>query len=222
MQASALTAAANGESVAKNGLKNLAENFENFLAILTTQLQNQDPLEPLKSSEFTSQLVQFTGVEQAVAQNKNLEMLVSLLKAETFLGATGYIGRTVDAIGDTTQLKNGTASWSYTLPVNANSVMVTIRNSDGQEVNSFPYETSEGNHTLTWDGKDNKGLIVPEGAYTLSVDARNFTNQEIGVDMRMSGEVTGVETTAAGEMLMIGNTRIPAASVLVVRQTPTI
>ncbi len=217
---SAASIASTKSSVADNGLAQLAENFDNFLTILTSQLQNQDPLDPLDSNEFTAQLVQFTGVEQAVAQNKKLEQMVELLSGDDFLAATGYIGKTVEAEGNTTQLQNGSASWTYDLPQDANTVMVTVLNSDGQQIISVPFETAKGEHTFTWDGTDSNGLASPEGKYTLQVAAKSFNDDPIGATMTLSGKVTGVENTGQGEILMIGDVKIPVGSVLVVKETP--
>lgn len=94
------------------GISNLAENFDNFLTILITQLQNQDPLSPMESNEFTSQLVQFTGVEQQVLQNKNLEELIRLQSANQTLSAVSFIGKLVEATGDTNTLTDGEATFS--------------------------------------------------------------------------------------------------------------
>ena len=218
--AAASAAQSNTSSTADKGLKDLAENFENFLSILTTQLQYQDPLDPMDSSEFTNQLVQFTGVEQAVAQNQNLEKLVALISSDKFLGATGYIGKAVVADGATTEKQNGVASWTYTMPKDAHTVNLTIRNSDGQEVAHMPYETSEGAHDFVWDGRGDAGLKLPDGQYHLTVDAKTFGGEAIHPDMQLTGVVTGVESTELGEILMVGDLRIPASSVTVVKEVP--
>jgi flagellar basal-body rod modification protein FlgD len=221
--ASATSAAqAKQQGVADKGLADLAENFENFLTILTTQLQYQDPLDPMDSSEFTNQLVQFTGVEQAVAQNKNLEQMVSLMNSDKFLGATGYIGKTVEATGSTTEKHKGVASWTYTLPNDANTVNLTIRNADGQEVAHVPYETEEGSHDFVWDGRGDEGITLPDGQYHLTVDAKTFSGEPIFAEMKLNGVVTGVESTAQGEILMVGDLRIPASAVTVVKEAPLI
>jgi len=220
--AAAASAAATPQSDAEKGLSQLAENFDNFLTILTTQLQYQDPLDPMDSTEFTQQLVQFTGVEQNVAQNKNLEKLVDLMSGGQFLSATGYIGKTVEAAGDTTQMQDGSATWTYDLASEANSNVLSITNADGQVVLTMPHEIEQGAHTITWDGTDQNGLQMPDGQYTLSVDAKNFAGQAIGATMSLSGKVTGLENTDGGEVLQIGSLRIPVSAVTVVRETPVV
>ena len=96
-------------SAADSSGKKLAKEFDNFLILLTTQL----PLEPLDSNEFTAQLVRFTNVEQAIAQNKKLEQLVELLQASGGAAAVNYLGKDIEAIGSEADLKDGQALWSY-------------------------------------------------------------------------------------------------------------
>ena len=94
----------------------LADDFDNFLTLLTTQLQHQDPMEPMDSNEFVNQLVSFTQVEQAIKSNKQLESLLSMQTASQAMGALNYMGRTVEATGDTGPLANGQAEFTYDLP----------------------------------------------------------------------------------------------------------
>ena len=93
----------------------LAENFDTFLTLLTVQLQNQDPLDPLDTNEFTSQLVQFTAVEQAIATNNNLESLIGLTELSHAATRISYLGKEVEAPGSTSYLTDGKAEWSYVL-----------------------------------------------------------------------------------------------------------
>ena len=73
----------------------MSSNFDTFLTLLTTQLQNQDPLSPMDSNQFTQQLVQFSQVEQQINSNKNLESLISLTKNQTSVDAVSYLGKTL-------------------------------------------------------------------------------------------------------------------------------
>ncbi len=87
----------------------LADTFDTFLALLTTQLKNQDPLDPMKSAEFTSQLVQFAGVEQSINTNKRLDKLVQLQTSSQLNSAVSFIGKTVEVVSDLLLLKDGAA-----------------------------------------------------------------------------------------------------------------
>src|ERR1051325_2604174 len=96
--------------------KSLAQNFNNFLQLLTMQLTHQDPTSPMDANQFTQQRVQFASVEQAINQNKKLEQLVGLLQTNQSVAAIGYLGKEVEAHGSKTDLQDGKAKWTYTLP----------------------------------------------------------------------------------------------------------
>ncbi len=112
----------------------LAENFNNFLTILTTQLQNQDPLSPMDTHEFTNQLVMFADVEQSVRQSGQLEDLIGATKSNEAIGAVSYIGQTVRADHNEVNLENGEATFGYTLPEPAESAALQIYNEAGEMV----------------------------------------------------------------------------------------
>src|SRR5215213_10519401 len=110
----------------------LAQNFDTFLSLLTTQLQNQNPLEPLDTNQFTQQLVQFAQVEQQLRSNDQLETLVALQKSTQASAALDFVGKTVVISGATTHLgTDGTTVWTFSSPKPA-TASVTIRDSTGQ------------------------------------------------------------------------------------------
>src|SRR3954468_24462730 len=94
----------------------IAGNFQTFLTLLTTQLKNQNPLDPLDTNQFTSQLVQFAQVEQQLKQNDQLATLVSLQKTAQATAALEFVGKTVPVDGATAPLQNGTATWDLAVP----------------------------------------------------------------------------------------------------------
>ncbi|MGA2129486.1 MAG: flagellar hook capping FlgD N-terminal domain-containing protein, partial [Xanthobacteraceae bacterium] len=102
-------------STASSG-SSLAGNFDEFLQLLTTQLQNQNPLDPLDTNQFTSQLVQFSSVEQQINMNTQLGTLISLQQTAQSTSALGFVGQTVTVSGATATLANNQASWSYNSP----------------------------------------------------------------------------------------------------------
>src|SRR5579862_2258269 len=96
-----------------NGLAQVADNFQTFLTLLTTQLKNQDPLSPLDTNQFTQQLTQMTGVEQQLLSNQLLQQLVSQSQGGGLTGAVGLIGKTVSASDTSATLQNGSATWQF-------------------------------------------------------------------------------------------------------------
>ena len=183
-------------SAADAAAKSIGDNCENFLLLLTTQLTNQDPLEPLNANEFTAQLVRFTQVEQSIAANKHMEELVALFEAGRAHAAVGYIGKTVEGSGGQNQLTADGAVWTYTLPMAAVNSTLAIKNAAGSIVYTAEGEVDAGKHTLQWDGKDAQGVQLAEGVYTFAVSAKDAQGGFINTATGVVGIVTGVETVA--------------------------
>lgn len=201
--------------------KTLSGNFDTFLKLLTAQLQNQDPLEPMDSSQFTQQLVQYSTVEQGINTNKNLETLIALQQGGGLGSAVAYIGREVSATTPDAALKNGAAKWTYTLPREAASVSVTVTDSTGKTVYSGTGPTAAGANTLTWNGKTNGGATSPEGTYTLTIKALDSSGAALNAPMSMSGKVSGVSTNEDGTVVLdVGGLSLPLSAVKAVRDIP--
>ena len=196
----------------------LAGTFDTFLALLTTQLQNQDPLDPMKSEQFTQQLVQFAGVEQSINTNKKLEQLIELQTAGQLNSAVSYMGKTVEVISDEMMLNDGTVTVSYGLDRNAETTVITIVDLDGNAVRSFDGENTVGRHELTWDGLDADGSLMPDGVYGFSVVAIDRDEEAVGTVAASLGRVTGVEIVDGGLMLNIGEMGTPFDSLFAVRE----
>ncbi len=159
----------------------LEEELNRFLNLLVTQLKNQDPLDPLDANEFTSQLVAFAGVEQQIFANSNLEKLLQLEQTNQISALVDFIGTTVEAEGRTVPLQDGQAEIGYTIPAGTDSATITITNSTGLTVFQGNAETSSGTHVFAWDGKNNSGVLQPDGAYNVLVNGLDFSGnlQEI-------------------------------------------
>src|ERR1700735_2513025 len=163
------TSAASQVTVA--GSQEIAGNFDTFLQLLTTQLQNQDPLSPMDTSQFTEQLVEFASVEQQINENTNLQTLISLQQTSEATQAMQLIGSTVTVNSSSGTLSNATgqaASWGLNSPSPATGA-VTITSSSGQVAFTGTTSLSSGNQTYTWHGVGNNGVTWPDGTYTLSV-----------------------------------------------------
>src|SRR6478672_8665343 len=147
MTAIAATALANSATpapVGSSGNPGIASNFTAFLRLLTTQLQNQNPLEPLDTNQFTQQLVQFAQVEQQLRSNDQLETLVALQKSTQASAALDFVGKTVVISGATTHLgTDGNTVWTFSSPKPA-SATVTIKDSTGQTAFSSNYAINSG------------------------------------------------------------------------------
>jgi flagellar basal-body rod modification protein FlgD len=181
----------------------LAKNFDTFLTLLTTQLKNQNPLEPLDTNQFTSQLVQFAGVEQQINMNQQLTSLVALQKATQTTSAMSFLGSTATVDGTTTKLANGAASWSFSVD-KPSTATVNIKNSTGALAYSGSYPLSPGAQNFNWDGRGNNGVKWPDGDYTLSVVAKDATGTSVAVSTEVKGTVDSIDLTQDPPMLKIG------------------
>src|SRR5579871_637239 len=121
----------------------IAGNFQSFLQLLTTQLQNQNPLSPLDTNQFTQQLVEFAGVQQQINTNDSLATLVSLQQTAQSTQALGFVGKTAVVKGNTAALTNGQATWELNIPSNSN-VNISIASSTGQTVFSGTFPANAG------------------------------------------------------------------------------
>jgi flagellar basal-body rod modification protein FlgD len=181
----------------------LAGNFQTFLQLLTTQLQNQNPLDPLDTNQFTQQLVQFAGVEQQLKTNDQLTQLISLQQTTQATQALGFVGKTAVVDGNTTALSNSSATWELNIPSSSN-VTINIANSKGQTVFTGNYTGSAGNNQpFTWNGQGSDGTQWPDGLYTMTATAADSTGNPVAISTQVGGTVSSVDLTQTPPLLMI-------------------
>jgi flagellar basal-body rod modification protein FlgD len=181
----------------------IADNFQTFLTLLTTQLQNQNPLDPLDTNQFTSQLVQFASVEQQLKTNDQLTTLVNLQQATQSTQALAFVGQTVTLSGATAPLANSAAAWSLSA-ASPSSATINITNSTGQTVYTATATLGTGNSTFQWNGKGNDGTQWPDGNYTMNVTAKDNTGKAVAVTTEIEGTVDSVDLTASPPLLSVG------------------
>jgi flagellar basal-body rod modification protein FlgD len=181
---------------------NLAGNFQTFLTLLTTQLQNQDPTNPLDTNQFTQQLVEFAQVEQQINSNTSLSTLVSLQQTAQSTQLLNFVGDTVTVNSNAAQLTNGQTAWTFSSPQPATATL-NISNSTGQVVYSGTMTMQTGSNTFTWNGQDNNGMQWPDGTYTMSVTAQSASGQSVGVSTLVSGVVNSVDLTQTPPTLSV-------------------
>jgi flagellar basal-body rod modification protein FlgD len=181
----------------------IADNFQTFLTLLTTQLKNQNPLDPLDTNQFTQQLVQFAGIEQQMKGNDALTSLVSIEKSAQATQALVYVGQTVAVDGSTAQFANGSATWNLHAPEDAKTT-ISITNSAGVTAYSGPFTIGAGDASFVWDGKGNDGTQWPAGSYKMSVVGSDSTGAAVAVSTEVQGIVDSVDLTASPPLLSIG------------------
>lgn len=217
---SASAAAASTATSAVAGRKRLAENFDTFLSLLTTQMKNQDPLSPMDSTQFTQQLTQMTGVEQQLLTNDLLQKLVN----NTGTGvatAVSLIGKEVRAETADAGLKDGKATWTYSFDRAAADVKLDILDSKGVVVRSIaPTDNGAGDHTFTWDGKSAAGSTMAAGTYSLRVTAKDSQGTAVTSKVFSDGVVTGVEQKDGSTLISVNGAQVAWDKIVSIRQPP--
>lgn len=215
VNATGAAAAASGENAA---VRSLTQNFDTFLTLLTTQLQNQDPLSPMDSTDFTNQILQFSALEQQIGQTSRLDELLALQESGQALAALGYLGKSIEAAGNVAIVANGEAKVGYAVPAGAESAKITIFNASGAPLRSLDATIGGGRQSLVWDGADDQGLAQPDGAYTAVLTAVNAAGETIeGGAMFFTGTVSEIATTDGETVVKIGDRVVPIHDILAVR-----
>ena len=205
------------------GRTTMATNFETFLGLLTTQLKNQDPLSPVDSNEFTSQLTQMSGVEQQLLTNDLLTSLLAAQQGGGLSGAANYIGKDTTAAWSAMKLDGGQATWSYELATDAATVNLQVLDGAGKVVwSGAAPDRTEGTHDFVWDGKTTAGGQLSDGGvYTLQVTAQTGAGETVDSQTLIRGRITGVELYNGEPYLTVGNSILPLSSVIALQEQST-
>ena len=202
------TAQAAASSPTALGRARLADNFDTFLTLLTTQLKNQDPLSPMDSNQFTQQLVAMSGVEQQLLTNDLLKKMADA-GGQGIADAVSLIGKQVSAVSDDAGLANGKAEWTYKLDRAAADVKIEVLDAKGVIVHSEAVANAPAGETaFTWDGKDSTGKKLPDGTYTLKITAADSQGVKVSSTNYVRGVVTGVEQADGKTLITIGGAKI--------------
>ena len=212
---------ATGTSKVATSRATMADNFDTFLNILTTQLKNQNPLDPLDTNQFTAQLVQFTGVEQQLKTNEFLEALLLNTQTSYRADAVSYIGKEVTASGETAELKDGGAYWAYDAETNVANATVTINNAAGSVVYTETGSLNAGPGAFLWDGVGSDGNTQPDGIYTVDIKGTNLAGNTVKISTSSVGVVTAVDFSGSEPMLTVGKNKVALSDVTSIRQVDT-
>jgi flagellar basal-body rod modification protein FlgD len=191
-----------------------------FLTLLITQLQNQDPLNPADSTEFTAQLAQFSSLEQLSNVNKNLETLSLYQASINNAQAVSFIGKDIVARGDTLEVTSGQpAPCEFELGAAAKTVVVSVYDAAGNFVRDLRSGSMEaGKQSLNWDGKDLSGNMVASGAYTFKVQAEAADGAKVPVTTYLKGTVSGVFFKNGVTYLSVGRSEVAVGDIVRVNQ----
>ncbi|MHB1184154.1 MAG: flagellar hook assembly protein FlgD [Desulfobulbia bacterium] len=193
---------------------------DDFMTLFITQMQHQDPLEPMDSTDMASQLAQFSNMEATMKMSDNLEKLLGYQVSQNNLQLLTLIGKEVQGAGNTMGVVEGKVSTTqYTLADAAESCRIEIYDSAGRMADTVELGyAASGVHDLTWDATTPSGAVVADGLYTYNVVAINALGQKVDVDYRSTGLVTGVNFDGATAQVTVDKS-IPmnVADILVVK-----
>jgi flagellar basal-body rod modification protein FlgD len=192
----------------------LEDKYNNFLLLLTKQLQNQDPLSPMDTAEFTQQLVSFSSVEQMIQSNKRLEQLISLQSATNAFGAVNFLGNRVAIDSDRVSLKDGKASFQYQIDRKAAQAVLRVTDASGKTVLVQEANRETGTYNVDWNGKDAFGNQLPDGQYQVSVSYADEMGKIYSAKMTSFGVVDSTEITDGQVKLFIGSVGFPIDKII--------
>lgn len=186
---------ANNQAATGNAGARIAADFNTFLTLLTAQLRNQDPLDPLDTDKFVSQLVQFSSVEQSIQTNQNLEALIALQSSAETSNALSLLGERIVFTGDRAIVEGGQAQWRYQVPAGAAAVALTVIDGNGAVVAQAQGSSVAGEHAFDWTG-GTEGSV-----YRLGVAAVDRAGARLAATTRSIADVTSVSTLAGAPQL---------------------
>lgn len=188
---------------------------DDFLKLLVTQLKHQDPMNPMESQEFSAQLAQFSSLEQLFGMNKTLTDIQKSLSANENENILDYIGKVVKTSDNKVSITGGIIDSSvYSLKSSAD-VNISVYDALGSKVRSISAGLkSPGEHSIGWDGRDNRGNMVSDGVYTIKINAADQTGASVLSDVYHTGEVTGVTHQNSIPYLMVGKRMVSPDEVI--------
>ena len=189
---------------------------DDFLTLLITQLQNQDPLNPADSTEYTAQLAQFSSLEQLNNVNKNLEYMQLYQASINNAQAVSFIGKEIISFGNEVRVTGGQAeNCRFELSGDAGGVVVNINDSAGNLVKAIEQGAMHaGRQTVVWDGTDQNRNVVSDGDYTFEVMAVDAADQKVEALTYSSGLVEGVTFIEGRTYFLVGNQKIPISDIV--------
>ncbi|HEX7852889.1 MAG TPA: flagellar hook capping FlgD N-terminal domain-containing protein [Sphingobium sp.] len=211
--ATGLSGQAQTDTAAKS---TIGADFNMFLKLLTTQMQNQDPLDPMDTSQYTQQLVQYSQVEQSIQQTSTLKDIVAKLSGQDMAQASSFIGREARFDSPVSGLdQTGPASWTYYMNGTPQSVVMSVKDASGKVVHQETI-SPEAQGRYSWDGNLDSGERAPSGAYTLSVNAVAANAASLPVTINSVAIVKDVVTDGQNVLLGVNGIRMPVSGLVAI------
>ena len=178
--------------------------MNDFLNLLITQLKNQDPLNPMNGIEFTSQLAQFTELEQIFNLENRLSEIQTDLKIHKNANLINYIGKEIKVEDDSIEIRDGNVMNSYFSIDRRADVTVHIFDPLGREVRRVHMGILDaGEHKVEWDGRDSEGRVLEDGVYSFGIEAYDETGELVDYRTMIQGYVKGISFNGGSPFLIL-------------------
>jgi len=208
----ATAAASSITQTGTSAVSSLTGNFNNFLTMLMTQLKSQDPTQPLDSTQFISELVQFSSVEQQIATNNNLTQLIQLTQASQIEQSSSMLGKHATVNSAELSLQNGSSQINFTTKT-SETVAIAVYNAGGTQLQTGTFKTNAGVNVWQWNGKAANGVTLPDGAYKVTVNSIGSNGSTSAIPFTVTGTVTSVQSQNGSVQLQMGGLTVPFNSV---------
>ncbi|WP_035980912.1 FlgD immunoglobulin-like domain containing protein [Bradyrhizobium sp. STM 3843] len=215
VSATSSSSSAASSSSSSSSSSNSTLSTQDFLSLLVSELQNQDPLNATSVTDFINQMTSYANFSEQQAINTSMSSLASSFSSLVTLNSVNYIGHTVVAKTDTATLSNGSATFGYSLSSAASNVSISVKDSSGNTVWSGTGTGNSGSNSFTWDGKDSSGNQLSDGGqYTISVTATNSAGTSVLNYTTITGTVTGIDTSTSTPSLTVNGVSVSAANII--------
>ncbi|WP_109807052.1 flagellar hook assembly protein FlgD [Sphingosinithalassobacter portus] len=205
------TAAA--QASGNSSLSGLNADFDMFLKLLTIQMQNQDPLDPMDTSEYTQQLVQYSQVEQSIQQTQTLQQILTAMGSSDLVQASSLLGREVEFDSASSALGDAPAAWSWSSERNVASLTATVKDANGRVVATRELDPASSGR-FEWDGIKSNGSAAAPGNYTLELAGADANGARIDMTVHGIGTVSDVHMTDGTVTLNVNGAEVPASRLL--------
>jgi len=213
MTVSSATSTSTSSSVASSVSSTLSST--DFLNLLVSELQNQDPLNATSTTDFINQLTSYANFSEQQSINSSMTSLAGSFSSLVTLNSVNYIGHTVEAKTDTATLSSGSATFGYSLSSAASDVSISVKDSSGNTVWSGTGTGNAGSNTFTWDGKNSSGTQLADGGqYSVSVTATDAAGNSVFNYSTITGTVTGIDASSSTPSLIVNGVPVSASNII--------
>jgi flagellar basal-body rod modification protein FlgD len=213
------TSAANAAAAGTGAVSKLNADFDMFLKLLTTQMQNQDPLDPMDTAQYTQQLVQYSQVEQSIEQTSTLKSILASFGTQNLMQASALIGAQVETDSATAGVSASTpAQWTWSASREVASLTATIKDAQGRIVDTRAVGAGAAAGSLSWDGTTNTGRKLDPGLYTLELEGLDASGTKVAATPHAYGKVSDVELENGTVQLTINGLKIASSNLLRIGQ----